>query len=68
MLFSLIVFMTLPRSFDWFFGDLSYSRDIDNLRNLDRQLCNPVSCAFCLTPVQRVFNFNYWILGQRNYS
>lgn len=30
-------------SFDWFFGDLSYSTDIDNLRNLGHTYCNPVN-------------------------
>lgn len=31
------------RSFDWLFGDLSYSTDIDNLRNLNATFCNPVN-------------------------
>jgi phospholipase C len=40
---NVVVLVQENRSFDWFFGDLSYSTDIDNLRNLGKQFCNPSS-------------------------
>ncbi|KAF8838111.1 phosphoesterase superfamily protein [Paxillus ammoniavirescens] len=41
---NVVVLVQENRSFDWFFGDLSYRGDIDNIRNLhNNQYCNPVN-------------------------
>ncbi|KAF8802573.1 PLC-A group protein Nfis1 [Phlegmacium glaucopus] len=40
---NVVVLVQENRSFDWFFGDLSHSKDIDNIRNLKRQICNPAN-------------------------
>ncbi|KAF8996211.1 hypothetical protein BDQ17DRAFT_1429829 [Cyathus striatus] len=42
---NVVVLVQENRSFDWFFGDLSYSKDIDNIRNLNSQFCNPANVA-----------------------
>ncbi|KAF9233990.1 phosphoesterase [Melanogaster broomeanus] len=42
---NVVVLVQENRSFDWFFGDLSYRKDIDNLRNLNGQYCNPANVS-----------------------
>ncbi|KAF8817084.1 extracellular phospholipase C [Phlegmacium glaucopus] len=42
---NVVVLVQENRSFDWLFGDLSYSTDIDNLRNLGRTYCNPANVS-----------------------
>ena len=44
LILNLLIFL-IHSSFDWLFGDLSHTEDVDNIRHWSQTICNPV-CSF----------------------